>query len=366
MNRPRPSVSILELSKLSDFGMHLAPAPEVWEWLQAEILADTGSIHNEDHAHLLDADIQVMWASSSFSKQGRTVLGQAEQVAFRAGGWQKARMEQQMVGGGLILGVNQPEYQGHEDAMYSDLFLHIMPRGMAKTLGQRFYFSGAPCKHGHASWRSTGSSNCVQCLSEYRRRPEVKEKVAQANRVRKADPAIREQLRASKREYHRRNRESELHKMKARNKAYYESNGERIRAQVRQYQTENTESRRAYKAAWERQALVLRPEYAAIVSMRKLVARVCERISVGRRALGRTTAELGYSTEEFKDHIERQFLPGMSWSSRSEWHIDHIIPLASFDLTDPDERRAANALTNLRPIWAADNLQKSDRIMSLL
>jgi hypothetical protein len=69
----------------------------VWEWLSAEILAETGSIHNEDHAHLLDADIRVMWASSSFQKQGRTVLGQAEQVAFRAGGWQKARMEQQMM-----------------------------------------------------------------------------------------------------------------------------------------------------------------------------------------------------------------------------------------------------------------------------
>ncbi|QCG67334.1 putative metallopeptidase [Pseudomonas veronii] len=96
MNRPRPPASLLELSDLSDFGIRLTPAPEVWEWLQSEILADTGTIHNEDHAHLLDADIQVMWASSSFAKQGRTVLGQAEQVAFRAGGWQKARMEQQM------------------------------------------------------------------------------------------------------------------------------------------------------------------------------------------------------------------------------------------------------------------------------
>lgn len=96
MQRPLPPASLLELSDLSDFGVRLTPAPEVWEWLQAEILADTGSIHNEDHAHLLDADIQIMWASSSFEKQGRTVLGQAEQVAFRAGGWQKARMEQQM------------------------------------------------------------------------------------------------------------------------------------------------------------------------------------------------------------------------------------------------------------------------------
>ena len=96
MDRPRPPESLLEQSDLSEVGIRLTPASEVWGWLQAEILTDSGSIHNEDHAHLLDADIQVMWASSSFEKQGRTVLGQAEQVAFRAGGWQKARMEQQM------------------------------------------------------------------------------------------------------------------------------------------------------------------------------------------------------------------------------------------------------------------------------
>ncbi|RVD76857.1 putative metallopeptidase [Pseudomonas koreensis] len=97
MQRPMPPASLLELSDLSSFGIRLTPAPEVWEWLQAEILADTGSIHNEEHAHLIDADIRVMWASAAFTKKGRTVVGQAEQVAFRAGGWQKARMEQQML-----------------------------------------------------------------------------------------------------------------------------------------------------------------------------------------------------------------------------------------------------------------------------
>ncbi|NBF06080.1 hypothetical protein GV819_27715 [Pseudomonas sp. Fl5BN2] len=52
MDRPSPPASLLELSDLSGFGIRLTPAPEVWEWLQAEILVDTGSIHNEDHAHL--------------------------------------------------------------------------------------------------------------------------------------------------------------------------------------------------------------------------------------------------------------------------------------------------------------------------
>jgi hypothetical protein len=96
MFRPHPPKTLSDQSEFSGLGIRLTPATEVWDWLQAEILADTGSIYNEDHAHLLDANIRVMWASSSFERQGRTVLGQAEQVAFRAGGWQKARMEQQM------------------------------------------------------------------------------------------------------------------------------------------------------------------------------------------------------------------------------------------------------------------------------
>ncbi|WP_300632690.1 putative metallopeptidase [Pseudomonas sp.] len=96
MIRPAPPKQLFKDGGISAFGIRLTPAPEIWDWLQTEILADTGCIHNPDHAHLLDADIRVMWASSSFVKQGRTVLGQAEQVAFRAGGWQKARMEQQM------------------------------------------------------------------------------------------------------------------------------------------------------------------------------------------------------------------------------------------------------------------------------
>lgn len=66
-------------------------------WIAQEIIAPTGALHNPDHAHLQDADLAFLWAAESFGKAGRTVLGQAEQVMFRAGGWQKARQEQQMV-----------------------------------------------------------------------------------------------------------------------------------------------------------------------------------------------------------------------------------------------------------------------------
>jgi len=91
MNRPLPTIDLLDSVWLT-----LQPASDVWGWIQREILAETGSIHNEDHAHLIDANIGVLWASSGFTKKGRVVLGQAEQVMFRAGGWQKARQEQQI------------------------------------------------------------------------------------------------------------------------------------------------------------------------------------------------------------------------------------------------------------------------------
>ncbi len=93
ISRPKPSTDFVE-----KFAPHirLKPAEGVYEWVQEQIIADGGHLHNPDHFHLADADIAFMWASSAFAKKGRTVLGQAEEVAFRAGGWQKARMEQQM------------------------------------------------------------------------------------------------------------------------------------------------------------------------------------------------------------------------------------------------------------------------------
>lgn len=74
----------------------LIPATGIKEWVTENILDGEGELHNPDHAHLIDADIAFMWAAAAFTKKGRAVLGQAEEVMMRAGGWQKARMEQQL------------------------------------------------------------------------------------------------------------------------------------------------------------------------------------------------------------------------------------------------------------------------------
>jgi hypothetical protein len=69
---------------------------------------------------------------------------------------------------------------------------------------------------------------------------------------------------------------------------------------------------------------------------------------------------IGCSIQELKLYIENQFKPGMSWSNYGKWHIDHIKPCASFDLSKPEEQKKCFHYTNLQPLWAEENLRKSD------
>ena len=64
----------------------------------------------------------------------------------------------------------------------------------------------------------------------------------------------------------------------------------------------------------------------------------------------------------FKTWIECKFKEGMTWENRSLWHIDHIIPCSSFDLTKPEEQAKCFHYTNLQPLWASENLSKGNRI----
>lgn len=70
---------------------------------------------------------------------------------------------------------------------------------------------------------------------------------------------------------------------------------------------------------------------------------------------------LGCSVEFLKNHLEKQFTKGMSWNNYGKWHIDHIRPCASFDLSKPEEQKKCFNYSNLQPLWAKDNLSKGAR-----
>ena len=78
----------------------------------------------------------------------------------------------------------------------------------------------------------------------------------------------------------------------------------------------------------------------------------------------KTMQILGCTIPEFKLHIQSQFKEGMSWDNRTEWHIDHIMPV-SMAKTE-DEVIRLNHYKNLRPLWAHENLSKSDKTPEIL
>ena len=73
---------------------------------------------------------------------------------------------------------------------------------------------------------------------------------------------------------------------------------------------------------------------------------------------------LGCTVEKFQEHLNSKFQNGMSFDSHGKWHIDHIKPCSSFDLTKPDEQKICFHYTNLQPLWAKDNLEKGDKCLT--
>lgn len=121
----------------------------------------------------------------------------------------------------------------------------------------------------------------------------------------------------------------------------------------------------------------LDPEFNLAQRLRSHGRRAIRRDKVGdlvRAAICRggtspkAEAMLGYSVQVLMRHLERQFTKGMTWAAFMDGriHIDHIVALSDFDLSDPDQWRAAWALPNLRPLWAPENIRKSDSRLFLL
>jgi hypothetical protein len=72
---------------------------------------------------------------------------------------------------------------------------------------------------------------------------------------------------------------------------------------------------------------------------------------------------VGCTPQFLKEYLEKQFVDGMHWGNYGEWHIDHIIPLSS--MKHKDEIHILCHYTNLQPLWAKDNLIKSNKLIPI-
>jgi len=236
--------------------------------------------------------------------------------------------------------------------------MEIITRAEARERGLTRFFTGLDCKHGHIVERYTRNAQCVECarLSDARSYEKNKDRDRAAAKFYRETNT--EAVRQSKARYAAANREKVL----AAKKAHRLTNIEQYRMRNAEYRRANKEKVSARHVAYRRKLRESDPVFALAHRMRSLVAHGLRANGLSKRS--KTAEIIGCTWPEFAAHIERQFLPGMTWENRHLWHIDHIVPLATA-VTEADVL-ALSRFTNLRPMWAADNLAKNSKITHLL
>ena len=168
------------------------------------------------------------------------------------------------------------------------------------------YFDGSLCKRDHMSERSTGNGQCMECYN------------LKASEQRSIDAKA----------------------------IYYLNNKERLVAR-------NVERQRERYAE--------SPEYKASVACRNMLKRVLRECKTTKR--GGSYEMLGYTRDQLMSHISNLFTGDMSWDNYGKWHIDHIKPVSKWLDEGVQCPSIINAISNLQPLWAVDNLSKSNKFV---
>ena len=194
-------------------------------------------------------------------------------------------------------------------------------------------------------------NQCKACIAAYNR------KYRQENK---------EEIAANKREYRQENKE----KIAAYSREYKQENKEEIAAQKRKHYQEHREEFAAYNrkygqehkeeiAAQNRKRYRSDPAYAMSKRLRARMYAAVKAAGLDKKC-DSSSELLGISPQGLKEWLEAQFTEGMTWENRSDWHVDHIIPCTAFDMTVETNQRICFWYKNLQPMWAEENLQKSN------
>ena len=140
--------------------------------------------------------------------------------------------------------------------------------------------------------------------------------------------------------------------------SYYYNNRNEIRKKQKIYEQKTRKKRREYFRKWENHKMKTDPIYRIRKILNNRLRAAFKNVN-GKKS--KSILELcGAGLELVKQHIENQFKPGMSWQNHGKWHIDHIKPVSSFNLLNEEEIKKACHYTNLQPLWALENLRKSN------
>ena len=139
----------------------------------------------------------------------------------------------------------------------------------------------------------------------------------------------------------------------SRNKKYTDKNKDKVNEYKKQWARDNKDQRTVYaKNKYQND-----PIYRLKSCLR---SRLTQAVS---KKYGSTMELVGCSIDNLIQHLESQFMEGMTWDNYGEWHVDHIRPCASFDLSCVKQQRECFHYTNLQPLWRKDNQDKGDKFI---
>lgn len=282
--------------------------------------------------------------------------------------------------------------------------MNIISKKEAVSLGLKRYYTGVPCKHGHIAERKVNNSDCLECkrIRSIKARSEPLKK-NKDKLYRSTDEYKRRKAYNARLKNHVKIIDAQLEKLNNKRRAgdkfvsksdaelyglsrYYDgsickrghvsqrttSNGSCCEcalvnaaephrlAKKKEYYAINKDRLTPRNVERQRERYSECAEYRMGVAARNMLKRVLRTSDELKR--GGTYEVLGYNRKQLMDHLESLFTEGMSWDNYGEWHIDHIVPVSWWlknNITDPSQ---INDLLNLQPLWADENLTKSNNI----
>jgi hypothetical protein len=146
-------------------------------------------------------------------------------------------------------------------------------------------------------------------------------------------------------------------------KTWNEKNKEHRKQYLKEYREKNIDNIRKTKRDYERNRKSRDPLYKLISNFRTAIYTVLKESNVDK--YGHYFDILQYTPEELINHLEKQFTDTMTWDNYGIWHVDHKLPITSFDIQEmgDDEFMRCWSLNNLQPMWGEENIRKSNKLL---
>ena len=158
-------------------------------------------------------------------------------------------------------------------------------------------------------------------------------------------------------------RDNNKEKLSKKHKLWYENNKNKWNDYIKEYRKNNVDKIRQIKRDYERNRKASDPLYKLIANFRTAIYQVLKENSVEKNKSYFDI--LQYTPEELINHLEKQFTDTMTWENYGIWHVDHKLPITSFDIQEmgDEEFMRCWCLDNLQPMWGEENIRKSNKIL---